>query len=135
MKMNLIYRENLYCSAKQIANLREAVGWPRMESYYSNSHMASFYHIACYDGEELVGYVDSVSNGLTDAYIQDLMIYPNYQCKGIGTELMNRMIAGLKERKIFMISCIYGIPDLAKFYKRFGFFQMLCGQMQMYEVE
>jgi len=133
--MSLIYRENTSVSAKQIANLRESVGWNRMESCYKNPLMTSFYHIACYDDEQLVGYVDSVSNGLTDAYIQDLTVHPEYQGRGIGTELMERMIAKLKEREIFMISCIYGAPDLADYYKRFGFFQMLCGQMQMYEAE
>jgi ribosomal protein S18 acetylase RimI-like enzyme len=92
-------------------------------------------HIACYDGEELAGYVDSVSNGLTDAYIQDLIVSPDYQGKGIGTELMNRMIAALKNRDIFMISVIYGNAELSGFYKRFGFIEMLCGQMQMYEAE
>ena len=62
-------------------------------------------------------------------------MHPDYQGRGIGTELMNRLITGLKEREIFMISCIYGTPDLAEFYKRFGFFQMLCGQIQLYEAE
>ena len=33
--------------------------------------LTSFLHISCYD-ERLVGYADSVSNGLTDAYIQDV---------------------------------------------------------------
>ena len=132
---NLIYLENTSVSAKKIADLRESVGWNRMESCYSDSRMISFYHIACYDGDRLIGYVDSTSNGLTDAYIQDLMVDPDYQSKGIGTELMKRIISGLKEREIFMVSCIYGTPDLSEFYKRFGFFQMLCGQIQMYEME
>ena len=129
------YKENTPVSAKQIAGLREAVGWNRMESCYNDPRLTSFYHVACYDGERLCAYVDSVSNGLTDAYIRDLMVHPDYQGKRIGTELKNRIISELKNRKIFMISCIYGTPDLTEFYKRFGFFQMLCGQMQMYEME
>ena len=96
--------------------------------------MNSFCHIACYDGDILVGYVDSVSNGVTDAYIQDLTVHPDYQGKGIGTELMKRMIAKLKENKIYMISVLYD-EKLIPFYNRFGFFQMLCGQMQTYELE
>ena len=106
-----------------------------MESYYKDPRMTSYYHIACYDGDKLVGYVDTVSNGLTDAYIQDLTVDPAYQGQGIGTELMNRMIARLKEKQIFMISVIYGNEELASFYKRFGFSQMFCGQMQTHEAE
>ena len=133
--MSLTYHENTHVSAKQIAELRRSVGWPGMESCYTNPLMTSYFHIACYDDDRLVGYVDTVSNGLTDAYIQDLTVDPGYQGKGIGTELMNRIIAKLKENKIFMISVIYGNTELAPFYQRFGFIKMLCGQMQTYELE
>ncbi|MEG1887828.1 MAG: GNAT family N-acetyltransferase, partial [Oscillospiraceae bacterium] len=121
-------------SAKAIADLRESVGWNRMEAVYSDPLMTSFFHIAAYDGDKLIGYIDSVSNGVTDAYIQDLMVNPDYQGNGIGTELMTRMIAALKERHIYMISVVYE-EKLKSFYSRFGFFNMLCGQMQTYESE
>ena len=130
--MNFI--ENAPTSAKQIADLREAVGWNRMESCYKNELMTSYFHISVYDGDKLIGYIDTVSNGVTDAYIQDLMVHPEYQGKCIGTELMNRTIAYLKAGKIYMISVVFE-EKLLPFYKRFGFFLMLCGQMQTYEME
>ena len=121
------YIENSPTSAKNIADLREAVGWNRMESVYKNPSMNSYFHIAAYDSEKLIGYIDSVSNGVTD-----LMVHPDY--KGIGTDLMNRMIAELKRRNIYMISVVFE-EKLRPFYSRFGFFEMLCGQMQTYESE
>ena len=130
--MNFIV--NAPTSAKQIADLREAVGWNRMESCYKNELMTSYFHISVYDSVKLIGYIDTVSNGVTDAYIQDLMVHPVHKGKGIGTELMNRTIAYLKERKIYMISVVFE-EKLLPFYKRFGFFPMLCGQMQMYEMD
>jgi ribosomal protein S18 acetylase RimI-like enzyme len=96
--------------------------------------MTSYYHIACYDDKKLIGYVDTVSNGVTDAYIQDLAVDPAYQGQGVGTELMNRIISKLKEKKIFWISVMYD-EKLQDFYKRFGFFQMLSGTIQTYEME
>ena len=129
------YIENQTTSAKAIGDLRRSVGWPGMDDYYNNPLMTSYFHIACYDDDRLIGYVDTVSNGLTDAYIQDLMVHPDYHGKGIGTDLMNQIIARLKEKNIFMISVIYGTEELASFYKRFGFFQVLCGQMQTYELD
>jgi len=96
--------------------------------------MTSYFHISVYDGDKLIGYIDTVSNGVTDAYIQDLMVSPEYQGKGIGTELMNRTISYLKARKIYMISVVFE-EKLLPFYKQFGFFNMLCGQMQTYEME
>lgn len=130
----ITYAENKITSAKAIADLREAVGWNRMENVYNDPDMTSYYHIACYDGDILIGYIDSVSNSVSDAYIQDLIVHPCYQGKGIGTELMNRMISALKERHIYMISVVYE-DNLKSFYKRFGFYNMLCGQMQTHESE
>ena len=128
----MIYRINEPVSAEQIADLRQSVGWNRMESAYKNPNMTSYAHIAVYEHDQLIGYIDSVSNGVTDAYIQDLMIHPDYQGRGMGTELMNRMIAYLKEKRIFMISVVYE-EALRDFYKKFGFWEMLCGQMETYK--
>ena len=128
----LTYIENEPTSVKALADLRRSVGWNGIEDLLNNPLMISYYHIACYDGDKLVGYVDTTSNGVTDAYIQDLTVDPAYQGQGIGTELMNRIIARLRENKIFMISVIFDEP-LLPFYKRFGFYPMLSGQLQTYE--
>lgn len=127
----MIFRYNEKIPAKALADLRESVGWNRMESAYRNPIMTSFYHIAVYENEILIGYIDCVSNGVTDAYIQDLMVSPDYQSKGLGTELINQMIAYLKEKRIFMISVVYE-ERLKPFYEKFGFYQMLCGQMEIF---
>ena len=127
----MIYKYNESISPEAMADLRESVGWNRMEKEYGNPLMTSFFHIAVYDEDQLVGYVDSVSNGVTDAYIQDLIVRPDYQGKGIGTDLMKKMIASLKEKHIYIISVIFE-ERLKPFYDRFGFNTMLCGQMETY---
>ncbi|MCL2775985.1 MAG: GNAT family N-acetyltransferase [Oscillospiraceae bacterium] len=128
------YIENEPTSVKAIADLRRSVGWNGVEDLLNNPLITSYYHIACYDGGKLVGYVDTTSNGVTDAYIQDLMVDPSYQGQGIGTELMNRIIARLRENRIYMISVIFE-EKLLSFYERFGFFPMLAGQMQTYDAD
>ena len=100
----MVYEYNKIISASELSLLRESVGWNRMEKELSNPIMNSYCNIAVYDENELVGYIDCVSNGVTDAYIQDLMVNPKQQGKGIGTELMNRMIGYLKDNHIYMIS-------------------------------
>ena len=127
----MIYKYNETVSAKALSDLRESVGWNRMEDEYNNPLMTSYYHIAVYEDGKLVGYIDSVSNGVTDAYIQDLMVHPDYQGKELGTELMNQMIAYLKEKRIYIISVVFE-ESLKPFYDRFGFSSMLCGQMETY---
>ena len=59
------------------------------------------------------------------------MVSPDHQGKGIGTDLMNKMIEYLKEKHIYMISVVYD-ESLKPFYQRFGFYNMLSGQMETY---
>ena len=94
----MMYKFNEKVSVKALADLRESVGWNRMEKEYKNPLMTSYYHIAVYENDKLIGYIDSVSNGVSDAYIQDLMVCPDYQGKGIGTDLMDKMIEYLKKK-------------------------------------
>ncbi len=117
---------------KSLADLRESVGWNRMENEYKNPLLTSYYHIAVYEKEALIGYIDCVSNGVTDAYIQDLMVHPDYQGRGIGTNLMKKMIDYLKKKHIYMISVVFE-ESLKSFYEKFGFYNMLCGQMETYD--
>ena len=128
----MIYICNETVPVKDLADLRESVGWSRMEHEYNNPLLTSYYHIAVYETEVLIGYIDCVSNGVTDAYIQDLMVHPDYQRRGIGTELMARMINYLKQKHIYMISVVFE-ENLKPFYEKFGFFNMLCGQMETYD--
>lgn len=121
-------------SAQEISNLRESIGWNSMEECYKTSLNKSYFYICCYEENKLIGFLDVVSNGVTDAYIQDLMVNPKYQGNGIGTHLMNEAIKKLKEDTIYMISVIFD-EALLSFYKKFGFYTMLSGQLQTYESE
>jgi predicted GNAT family N-acyltransferase len=48
---------------------------------------------------------------------------------------MNKAISYIKEKEIYMISVIYGEEELRSFYERFGFYTMLCGQIETYKSE
>lgn len=126
----LEYKMNPQVSPADIAALRRSVGWGGMETELKNPALRDYLRIACYDGDKLAGFLAVVSNGVTDAYIQDVMVRPDYQGKGIGRSLMNRAIERLKADHIYMISVIYGEEELRPFYEKFGFYTMLCGQME-----
>jgi len=117
---------------KQIADLRRSVGWNGMEDSYSRSLANSYFYICCYDEKLLVGFLDVVSNGVTDAYIQDVVVRPGHQKKGIGTEMMNMAIKKLKQDGVFAISVLFE-KKLKKYYKKFGFHMFLAGQMSTRE--
>lgn len=114
----------------RLADLRQAVGWNRMDASLRNPRLKNAFDLSCFDGNRLVGYVSAVSNGATDGYIQDLMVHPDHQRRGIGTELVRRAIEALRADGIYMISVIYGDAALRPFYEKFGFCTMLCGQLE-----
>lgn len=118
-------------TAAELADLRESVGWNRMERDLTDSRLRNAFHLCCFDGTRLVGYVAVVSNGVTDAYIQDLMVHPEYQHRGIGQQLMQRALDRLRTDGIYMVSVIYGAAELRKYYDAMGFTTILCGQMEL----
>lgn len=118
-------------SVSALADLRQSVGWNRMELDLADKRLHNTFQLCCFDGERLVGYVAVVSNSVTDAYIQDLMIHPDYQKQGIGRQLMQRTLSRLRNEGIYMVSVIYGDAELKKYYESFGFTTMLCGQMEL----
>lgn len=121
-------------SVREISELRKSVGWNGMEECYKDSLKGSYFYICCYEGNKLIGFLDVVSNGVTDAYIQDVMVKPEYQGKGIGTNLMNLAIKKLKEDNIYMISVLFDEP-LLPFYKEFGFNITLSGQLETHHID
>ena len=115
----------------QICVLRENVGWNDLKQIISNPEMNNLFNVICTENDKIIGFLSVVSNNVTDAYIQDVMVAPEFQGKGIGTKLMNIAISEIKARGIYMISVIYGEEKLRHFYEKFGFYTMLCGQKEI----
>ncbi|MBQ8556498.1 MAG: GNAT family N-acetyltransferase [Clostridia bacterium] len=118
-------------SPAALADLREAVGWNRMERDLADPRLHNAFHLCAIDSDRLVGYVVVVSNGVTDAYIQDLMVHPDKQKQGVGRELMQRTLARLRSEGVYMVSVIYGEAALQRYYEELGFYTMLCGQLEL----
>lgn len=103
-----------------------------MENSYKNSLNNSFFYICCYDDNNLIGFLDVISNGVTDAYIQDVIVNPKYQRKGIATTMMNMAIDRLKQNGVYAISVLFE-KNLLTFYQKFGFKILMAGQMNTRE--
>jgi GNAT superfamily N-acetyltransferase len=74
--------------------------------------------ISAWDGDQLVGLVNALSDGIMTAYFHYLLVRPEYQSKGIGEQLMSRMLNNYKDyaRKV-LIAYDKEIP----FYQKCGF--------------
>jgi ribosomal protein S18 acetylase RimI-like enzyme len=53
--------------------------------------------VTAFDGSRLVGLARVVSDGHTIAYLQDILVAPEFQRRGIATELLDRVFAPFAE--------------------------------------
>lgn len=128
--MPLRYQMNAPITGGQVSELREAVGWKPMTGRYDAALEKAYLTLSCLDGGRLAGFVQVVSNGSTDAYIQDVMVRPEYQGQGIGSQLLRSVLEQLRQDGIDHASLIFA-PSLAPFYERFGFQIQCSGRMTL----
>lgn len=88
-------REYTDFNQEEILSLYTSVGW---ENYTRNPQMLecayenSFLKIAAFEGKQLIGMVRVVGDGASVILIQDLLVHPEYQRKGIGSQLMRAVL-------------------------------------------
>ncbi len=66
---------------------------------------------------QVIGFITAISDGVLSAYIPLLEVLPEYKNKGIGRELVNRMLGELDD--IYMIDLCCD-DDLIPYYEKFG---------------
>lgn len=65
----------------------------------------------------VVGFVYAVGDGILSAYVPLLEVLPNYQHRGIGSELMRRILNDLQAYYMVDLCCN---TELVEFYKQLG---------------
>ena len=80
---------------EEIINLYQSVGWTNyleriniLEEAYANSLCV----LGAYDSDRLVGIIRAVGDGRTIVFVQDIVVLPEYQRKGIGTKLLKAVM-------------------------------------------
>ena len=94
------YVENPIVTLEDVLPLYEAVGWtnyttkPEMlEAAYENSlHIIGAFN----NDEKLIGVLRGVGDGASILFIQDILVYPEYQHQGIGTKLLQMTLEKYK---------------------------------------
>lgn len=76
---------------REILPLYENVGWTnytKRPEMLKNAYEHSLCILAARDGGKLVGILRAVGDGYSVVFIQDILVDPSYQRKGIGTMLL-----------------------------------------------
>ncbi|MCE5229146.1 GNAT family N-acetyltransferase [bacterium] len=79
---------------------------------------ASFAVWLAMDGDQCVGYINALSDGILTAYIPLLEVLPECRHRGIGTELVRRMVDTFRHFYAIDIVCD---ESVAPFYEAKGF--------------
>ncbi len=80
----------------------------------------SFLFAGAFCQGKLIGMGRVLSDGVSDAYIQDVVVFRSFRGKGIGKQLVQTLVNSLQKNKIDWIGLI-GEPGTAPFYEPLGF--------------
>lgn len=96
------------------------VGWPEPPSAETLIQVMdnSYRRIWAVEDGRVVGYVNAISDGVLNAFIPWLEVHPDQQGRGIGGELVRRMVASLEGMYAIDLMCE---ADLVPWYEDLGF--------------
>lgn len=108
---------------QEILHLYDSVGWTNYTSNPSmlaNAYQHSLKVLGAYDEDKLIGILRAVGDGYSMVYIQDIIVLPEYQRKGIGTLLLQQILLEYKNvyQKVLMTD---NTEKTIQFYKSAGF--------------
>ena len=108
---------------EDVVDLYKDAGWWE-DSYTSDFIPDIMKNSYCFAGifqdKKMIGMGRVLSDGCSDAYIQDITILKEFRGKGLGLKITNFIIEHLKENNIDWIGLI-GAPGTQKFYEKMGF--------------
>lgn len=120
----------------EILNLYASVGWAAYTDYpellrkgFENSMLT----LAAYEGDQLLGIIRTVGDGHTIVFVQDILVFPEHQRKGIGTALLQAILDRYSHVRQIELATD-NTPKTIAFYKSMGFKEMsaigCCGFMK-----
>ena len=118
MAMKIVYTNRIESvSAGQLTGF--FVGWPAHPDPEAHLEILRASHTVwlAFHNDQCVGFVNALSDGLFYAYIPLLEVLPYYQGKGIGKELVTRMLESLSGMYAIDIVCD---ESVASFYDKMG---------------
>lgn len=118
--------------AAQVLNLYRLAGWwemdddPRHEQKVAAIIANTWRFVIARSGDAIIGMGRAISDGVSDAYIQDVTVHPRWRGKGLGKAIIRTLVERLQQDGLGWIGLI-SEPGYERFYQGLGF-----GVMQDY---
>lgn len=120
MKYNII--EELP-SVQEITDLRKSIGWKEIEPDTLQKELQRTWyglHVLC--DAKVIGAARIVGDGKSHFHICDVMVWPEYQNKGIGSDMLQKMLGHIAANaKPGAIVGLVAAEGKGSFYEKFGF--------------
>lgn len=84
----------------EIINLYASVGWRNYTDHpdmLERAYLHSLCILGAYESDLLIGIIRAVGDGVSILFIQDIIVHPDYQRRGIGTALLTEMMERYSE--------------------------------------
>ncbi len=134
--METIKIERRRLTVDEYQALRGTTDWFKIDDkVVEKSIKNDLFSICVCDGEELVGMGRIVGDGAIYFYIQDIIVIPSYQGKGLGIKIMNEIEAYLLENAYNnSFIGLMAANGVQKFYHKFGYIEREDTQPGMYKM-
>jgi GNAT superfamily N-acetyltransferase len=112
--------EHARVSLDPLVELLDSVGWSHRTAdreRFAQAVRGSPWIVAAFHSGALVGFCRAFTDGALGAYVNDVVVRPSHQGRGIGRELLRRLMEG-RERVSFVW---HADPPVHAFYKKLGF--------------
>lgn len=111
---------NVKLQVNQLNNLLKTIGWgvSPVEKLEESLKLSWGWITAYDDSNNLIGFVQILSDGIKHAYILRLLVHKEYQGQGIGTKIMKNLMELLQENNLSPI--LLTKPSEEAFYAKFG---------------
>ena len=110
-------------TAEEYNSLRVKVGWGTDAAEVINQNLPnSLYCVCAKMNGTCIGMSRVIGDGGLVFYIQDVVVIPEYQKQGIGTQLMSAVMRFIRSHANHnTIIGLMAAPGIEPFYQRFGF--------------
>ena len=125
-----IYIEKLPTPEKY-NELRNKVGWGELDLELVTSSLPnSLYSICAFDNKNIIGFARVIGDGGLCFYIQEIIVDPNHQKKGIASNFMKYILDFFsKTAKKRSYIGVFSGKNLEHFYEKYGFWKRPTNEM------